>query len=213
VSDKGTVIGLSVAAVGIFGGAVVESGGVDILFALINLPSFLIVILGTLGVMITAFPLERITAIPKVVGVAFRQEHTSERELVSLFVKLAERARREGLLALENEAKEIHDKSIQKGILLVVDGTDPELVREIMEADVAAMSERHEGKYAVFEAGGGFAPTLGIIGTVMGLINVLSRPPCAARKKRLMQAQPVPRPRQLPPNHGPRTRPSQKRPR
>ena len=59
-------------------------------------------------------------------------------------------------------------------MLLVVDGTDPELVREIMEADVAAMSERHEGKYAMFEAAGGFAPTMGIIGTVMGLVNVLS---------------------------------------
>jgi len=174
MSDKGTMIGLGLAAVGIFGGAVVESGSVDILFALINVPSFMIVILGTLGVMITAFPLERITAIPKVLGVAFRQEHTSERDLVSLFVRLSERARREGLLALEGEANEIHDASIKKGILLVVDGTDPELVREIMEADVAAMSERHEGKYAVFEAGGGFAPTLGIIGTVMGLINVLS---------------------------------------
>jgi chemotaxis protein MotA len=174
MSDKGTMIGLGLAGVGILGGAVVESGSTDILFALINLPSFMIVILGTLGVMITAFPLERITAIPKVLAVAFRQEHASERDMVSLFVRLAERARREGLLALETEAQEIHDKSIKKGVLLVVDGTDPELVREIMEADVAAMSERHEGKYAVFEAGGGFAPTLGIIGTVMGLINVLS---------------------------------------
>src|SRR5688572_6435071 len=136
MSDKGTMIGLGLAAVGIFGGAVVESGSVDILFALINVPSFMIVILGTLGVMITAFPLERITAIPKVLGVAFRQEHTSERDLVSLFVRLSERARREGLLALEGEANEIHDASIKKGILLVVDGTDPELVREIMEADV-----------------------------------------------------------------------------
>ena len=112
--------------------------------------------------------------VPKVLGVAFRQEATSERDLVSLFVRLAERARREGLLALESEAAEIHDKGIQKGVLLVVDGTDPDLVREIMESDVAAMSERHEGKFAMFAAAGGFAPTMGIIGTVMGLVNVLS---------------------------------------
>src|SRR5207245_3158408 len=111
---------------------------------------------------------------PKILGVAFHQEHTSERDLVALFVRLAERARREGLLALESEAAEIHDPSIKKGVLLVVDGTDPELVREVMESDVAAMSERHEGKYAMFEAAGGFAPTMGIIGTVMGLVNVLS---------------------------------------
>jgi chemotaxis protein MotA len=107
-------------------------------------------------------------------GVAFRMEVTSERELVSLFVKLADRARREGLLALETEAAQIEDHSIKKGVMLVVDGTDPELVREIMESDVAAMSERHEGKFAMFAAAGGFAPTMGIIGTVMGLVNVLS---------------------------------------
>jgi chemotaxis protein MotA len=110
----------------------------------------------------------------KVLGVAFRVEHSSERDLVSLFVKLADRARREGLLALESEAAQIEDHAIQKGVMLVVDGTDPELVREIMESDVAAMSERHEGKYAMFEAAGGYAPTMGIIGTVMGLVNVLS---------------------------------------
>src|SRR6266550_600178 len=79
------------------------------------------------------------------------------------------------LFALLNlPSQTIEDSSIKKGVLLVVDGTDPELVREIMEADVAAMSERHEGLFAMFAAGGGFAPTMGIIGTVMGLVNVLS---------------------------------------
>jgi len=172
--DKGTGIGLGIALISILGAAVVEAGSVGILFALLNLPSAMIVFGGTIGTIIVSFPLDRVTKLGKVLGVAFRQEATSERDLVTLFVRLAERARREGLLALEGEAAEIHDKSIQKGVLLVVDGTDPELVREIMESDVAAMSERHEGKFAMFAAGGGFAPTMGIIGTVMGLVNVLS---------------------------------------
>ncbi len=172
--DKGTGIGLGLALVAILGAAVVEAGSVGILFALLNLPSAMIVFGGTIGTLIVAFPLDRVTKLGKVLGVAFHQEETSERDLVNLFVRLAERARREGLLALEGEASEIHDESIRKGVLLVVDGTDPELVREIMESDVAAMSERHEGKYAMFEAAGGFAPTMGIIGTVMGLVNVLS---------------------------------------
>jgi chemotaxis protein MotA len=172
--DKGTSIGLIVALIAILGAAVVEAGSISILFALINLPSAMIVFGGTLGTIIIAFPLERVTQLGKVLGVAFRQVSSSERELVSLFVRLAERARREGLLALEGEAREIADHSLQKGLLLVVDGTDPELVREIMESDVAAMSERHEARYAIFEAAGGFAPTMGIIGTVMGLVNVLS---------------------------------------
>ncbi len=172
--DKGTGIGLAIALICIFGASVVESGSIAILFALLNIPSLMIVFGGTIGALLVAFPMERVTKLGKVLGVAFRMETSSERELVSLFVRLAERARREGLLALEGEAAEIHDKSIQKGVLLVVDGTDPELVREIMESDVAAMSERHEGKFAMFAAAGGFAPTMGIIGTVMGLVNVLS---------------------------------------
>jgi chemotaxis protein MotA len=172
--DKGTSIGLGVALIAILGAAVVEAGSISILFALINLPSAMIVFGGTLGTILVSFPLERVTQLGKILGVAFRDVASSERELVSLFVRLAERARREGLLALEGEAREITDHTLQKGLLLVVDGTDPELVREIMESDVAAMSERHEARYAMFEAAGGFAPTMGIIGTVMGLVNVLS---------------------------------------
>jgi chemotaxis protein MotA len=172
--DRGTGIGLGLALVAIFGAAVVEAGSIGILFALLNLPSAMIVFGGTIGAILVAFPMERVTKLGKVLGVAFRQQETSERDLVNLFVRLAERARREGLLALETEAGTIDDHSIQKGVLLVVDGTDPELVREIMESDVAAMSERHEGNFAMFSAGGGFAPTMGIIGTVMGLVNVLS---------------------------------------
>jgi chemotaxis protein MotA len=172
--DRGTGIGLGVALVCILGAAVVEAGSIGILFALMNLPSAMIVFGGTIGTIMVAFPMERVVKMGKVLGVAFRQEVTSDRDLVTLFVRLAERARREGLLALESEAQTIEDKSIQKGVLLVVDGTDPELVREIMESDVSAMSERHEGNFAMFAAGGGFAPTMGIIGTVMGLVNVLS---------------------------------------
>jgi chemotaxis protein MotA len=172
--DKGTAIGLILALCAIFGAAVVESGSVSILFALMNLPSAMIVFGGTIGAVIVSFPLDRVKKLPKVLGIAFRQVASSERELVNLFVRLSERARREGLLALETEAGQIEDTAIKKGVLLVVDGTDPELVREIMESDVAAMSERHEGLFAMFAAAGGFAPTMGIIGTVMGLVNVLS---------------------------------------
>jgi len=172
--DRGTAIGLALAMISILGAAVVEAGSSTILFALMNLPSAMIVFGGTIGALIVAFPLGRVTKLVKVLGVAFRQEGAADRDLVNLFVRLAERARREGLLALETEASEIQDQSIKKGVLLVVDGTDPELVREIMELDVASMSERHEGNFAMFSAAGGFAPTMGIIGTVMGLVNVLS---------------------------------------
>src|ERR1044071_8141539 len=102
--DKGTGIGLGIALFFILGAAVVESGSIGILFALMNLPSAMIVFGGTIGTVLVAFPMERVTKLPKVLGVAFRMEMTSERELVNIFVKLADRARREGLLALESEA-------------------------------------------------------------------------------------------------------------
>src|SRR5438270_1842844 len=103
--DRGTAIGLGVALVAILGAAVVEAGSVSILFALMNLPSAMIVFGGTIGTVLVAFPMDRVTRLGKVLRVAFRQEKVSERELVSLFVRLAERARREALLALETEAQ------------------------------------------------------------------------------------------------------------
>jgi chemotaxis protein MotA len=172
--DKGTSIGLLVGVVALLGGAVVESGGIDILFALLNIPAFMIVVFGTFGATLVAFPLERVLSLPKIMGVAFRQPVAEGRQVVHTFVKLAERARREGLLALESNANEQEDPFMKKGLLLVVDGTDPELVRDILEGDIAAMAERHEARYGILETMGGFAPTMGIIGTVMGLINVLS---------------------------------------
>src|SRR5207248_11645189 len=101
--DKGTAIGLGVALVAILGAAVVAAGSIGILFARLNLPSAMIVFGGTIGTVIVAFPLDRVTKLGKVVGVAFRHDETSDRDLLNLFVRVSERARREGLLALEGE--------------------------------------------------------------------------------------------------------------
>ncbi len=175
MSDRGALIGLVLGLFAIFGAGVVEGGGNPlVLLAFLNAPAGLIVFGGTIGATIVAFPLDRVKALPSILALAFQQRAAEERHLVNLYVRLAERARREGLLALENDANEVEDPFMRKGLLLVVDGTDPELVQEVLEADVAAMAERHEGRYAMLEAMGGFAPTMGIIGTVMGLVNVLS---------------------------------------
>ena len=87
--------------------------------------------------------------------------------------RYAERARRDGLLALEEELESIDDEYLKKGLQLVVDGTDPDLVREILEAEIDGMRARHKEGAEPFEKAGGFAPTMGIIGTVMGLVHVL----------------------------------------
>jgi chemotaxis protein MotA len=92
---------------------------------------------------------------------------------VELLVSLAEQARREGLLALDTKVDQIEDEFTKKGLQLVVDGVDPELVRDILEAEIDGMAARHATGAAPFEKAGGFAPTMGIIGTVMGLVHVL----------------------------------------
>jgi chemotaxis protein MotA len=92
---------------------------------------------------------------------------------VQQFVHLAGRARKEGLLALEQEVASIEHPLLKKGITMVVDGTDPEVVKSVLNIDVAAKEARHEVGIVLFESLGGYAPTLGIIGTVLGLIRVL----------------------------------------
>jgi chemotaxis protein MotA len=97
------------------------------------------------------------------------------RRQVDDLVGYAERARRDGLLALEEELEEVDDAYSRKGLQLVVDGTPPELVREILEAEIHGMRGRHKSGVKVFEAAGGFAPTMGVLGTVMGLISALQK--------------------------------------
>ncbi len=92
---------------------------------------------------------------------------------VSLLVSLAEQARREGLLALDQRVAEVDDDFTRKGLQLVVDGIDPDLVRDVLEAEIDGMTARHHMGATIFEKAGGFAPTMGIIGTVMGLVHVL----------------------------------------
>ncbi len=171
--DLATVIGLGLAVVGIIGGNVVEGGNPA---ALINIPGFMIVIFGTLGATIIAQPLERVIGLPKAILKAFfgGPSHKAG-EIVDLFVTMADKARREGLLALEADVENIHDEFTRKGVQLMIDGTDPELLREIMEIEAEAMKERHEANFSVLELMGGISPTIGVLGAVMGLMSVMGK--------------------------------------
>lgn len=169
--DLGTVIGLLVATIGILGGFIIEGGAVGGLF---NIPGLMIVVVGTLGATMVAFPLGQILKIPKLYMIAILGgSHQDSGEMSASLVEMAEKARREGLLSLEDEAQKVHDPFAKKGLMLMIDGTDPEALRSILEIDIEGVSARHKENAKVFEAGGGFAPTLGVLGAVMGLITVL----------------------------------------
>jgi chemotaxis protein MotA len=156
---------------GIFGGMMMEGGSPA---ALISPSSMLIVIVGTLGTGFISFPLSRMTGLVGIIKNAFFEKKHDPRHVVDELVAMAEKSRREGLLSLESMAGGINDPFIKKGLQLMIDGADPERLRSIMEIEIAAREERHEEGVAVLEALGGFAPTLGIMGMVLGLINVLS---------------------------------------
>ncbi|MBX5469462.1 MAG: flagellar motor protein [Thermoleophilaceae bacterium] len=165
-----TAIGIAVSFFGLALGAIMEG---DKLPAFLNIPAFLIVVVGTLGASLAGTGFDNFKKVPKLYAKAFTAEKPDLRAQVELMVRYAEMARREGLLALEDQLSEIDDEFTRKGLQLVVDGTDPELVREILENEMDAMAHRHALGVAPFEKAGGFAPTMGIIGTVMGLVHVL----------------------------------------
>jgi chemotaxis protein MotA len=134
----------------------------------------LIVLVGTLGATITGTSFDSIKAIPKLYKKAFSPDVLDLNGRVTELVRYAEQARRDGLLALDEQLANVEDPFTKKGLQLVVDGTDPELVADVLEAENDAMRKRHQAATQPFEKAGGYAPTLGIIGTVFGLVHVLS---------------------------------------
>ena len=171
--DIATLVGLILAIVGIIGGNVMEGGNPA---ALINIPGFMIVILGSLGATMISQPLDRIIGLPKtLMGAFFGAKAHDEVGTVDLFVTMADKARREGLLALEADVDKIHDEFTRKGVQLMIDGTDPELLRQIMEIDAESTKHRAEGGAQVLEFMGGIAPTIGVLGAVLGLMGVMGK--------------------------------------
>ncbi len=169
--DITTLLGILLGFGAMIASVFIEGGE---LTALINISGAVIVFGGTLGATLTSHPMRTVKKLPKLIALAFKGQPDKPEELIDFFVDLASQARREGLLSLEERAQSIEDPFLKKGIMLVVDGVDPKMVREILHAEKNSMIHRHQEGYSMLEAMGGFAPTMGIIGTVMGLVHVLS---------------------------------------
>ena len=167
-----TIIGIALAIGGLLFGASMEGTPMGALF---NVPAMIIIIGGLAGVCLASSGMEGAKLIPALYKKAFAGERPDMRAQVEDLVSYAERARRDGLLALEEELEGIEDRYTRKGLQLVVDGTEPELVRDILDAEIDGMRQRHKAGAKIFDIAGGFAPTMGIIGTVMGLISVLQK--------------------------------------
>jgi chemotaxis protein MotA len=168
--DPATLAGIAIAFVSILVSVVLEGGNPAVLLAP---PAMLLVLGGTFGVAMAGGLMRDTTGIFGVLKSALTAKPESADESVRKLVEFAEIARRDGLLALEEPAKSLDDPFLRRGIELAVDGTDSEELRDILENEVAALRARHKAGAKFFTDMGGFAPTLGIVGTVLGLVHVL----------------------------------------
>ena len=169
--DLATVLGI-VSGFGLIILAIMMGGGISLF---INIPSVMIVLGGTFAATLINFPLKQVIGVFKVVKNAFFSKTQPPSELISLLVDFATRARREGILALESAVEGIEDEFLRRGIRLAVDGVEPQLVKDILETEMNYLKERHRLGASILEAMGTYSPALGMIGTLIGLIQMLQQ--------------------------------------
>lgn len=153
--------------------AIATNSGISGAVYFIQAASIFVVFGGLTAAILINFSMAEVKLLPKVFKEAFRQEQQDLPTLINTFVSLSTKARREGLLALEASLEEVNDPFIRKGVLLAVDGIEPDIIKDIMMAEVVAMEERHRKGRAIIEKCGEYAPAWGMIGTLIGLVLML----------------------------------------
>jgi chemotaxis protein MotA len=168
--DYSSLIGIAVALVGIIGGQLLEGGYVG---SLLQGAAFLIVLGGTAGAVMVQSPAQVFARGVKMVKWIVLPPDFAPRRMIADVFRWSLSARKEGLLSLEEQAEIAADPFARKGLQLLVDGTDPEKLREAMEVEIITFEEYHRQAARIWEAAGGYAPTIGILGAVLGLIHVM----------------------------------------
>lgn len=171
--DLLTPIGITIGFIMIMA-AILSNAGAEGFVSFLDISSILIVLGGVVGSLLINFKMDQIKLTGRVVKESFHQNERKLPDLINLFIRLSERARREGILALENELDDVDDPFIKKGILLAVDGIEPEVIHDIMNAEITAMEERHYRGRMIIEKCGEYAPAWGMIGTLIGLVLMLN---------------------------------------
>lgn len=168
--DIATIVGIAV-AFGLIAWSILLGGSLS---GFIDMPSVAVVLGGTFGALLVNFPLPKILGLAGVFKKTFLFTLDDPDAVITKMVKYAERARREGMLALEEDSENETDPFLRKGLRLAVDGTDPQLLEKILETDVGQIESRHAEGSKILAAGGTFAPAFGMIGTLIGLVNMLA---------------------------------------
>ena len=167
--DIATIFGI-ISAFGLVLIAITMGGGIKLF---INLPSVMIVVGGTMGATMVNYPLKEVLGVLQVVKNVFFKKVMSGRDIIKQFIEFANKARREGILSLESDIKKVGEDFIKKGVQLSIDGLEPQSIREILETEITFIQDRHRKGAEIFTTMGTFFPALGMIGTLIGLVQML----------------------------------------
>lgn len=168
--DKSTVGGIVLATGGILAGLLIEGGRIA---QVVQPTAAMIVFGGTMGAVMVQFPLPVVKQAFKHLAHVFLDKSQDPKAIIREVVGYAIRARKDGIVSLDSELEKITDPFLKKSLMLAVDGTEPQELRKMMELELDNQAEHSEKVAQVFESAGGFAPTIGIIGAVLGLIQVM----------------------------------------
>jgi chemotaxis protein MotA len=170
--EKATVIGLVLAVIAVGVGMTLKGASV---MSLLNPAALLIIFGGTAATLFVGFQMSELKKFPKLTKILFKQQQLIEKkELVRRFMDWVSITRREGLLALETQVDQIEDAFLRNGMRMIIDGNDSEFVRDVLLEEIASTEERHRNGALIFTQAGTYAPTLGVLGAVVGLIAALS---------------------------------------
>ncbi|HEX7056817.1 MAG TPA: flagellar motor stator protein MotA [Bacilli bacterium] len=171
--EKSTLIGIILGFFAVVVGMYLK--GANPLFVLEVPAAWIIIIIGTAASLFMGFPMSEMKKFPKLVKIIFsKPKLPPKKDLIRLFMEWATITRREGLLALESKVEEIDDAFLRNGMRMIIDGNDQDFVRDVLMEEISAMEERHKAGALIFSQAGMYAPTLGVLGAVVGLIAALS---------------------------------------
>lgn len=168
--DITTIVGLILALGGIGTGYAMEGGSFT---ALVAISPIFIIFGGTFGVVAVTMKANDVKQLPKLLKILFTQRKYDTLKLIEDLCAWAKISRKDGVVALDNIKKEIDDPFVRRGIDYILDGNDHETIHDFLEKEIESMMERHHAGSQPFEQAGGFSPTMGIIGTVLGLVTIL----------------------------------------
>ena len=168
--DKATIIGLVLGIGAILGGQMLEGGGIR---SIMQVTAAIIVFGGTFGAVFISFPFHEVIGAFQGIKKIIKEPPEDPLQIIKQISNYTNKARKEGILSLEKEVKNVEDPFLKKSLTMAVDGVEPNMIREVMEKELEYIDEHGKGSAKVFKAAGGYAPTIGILGAVLGLIQVM----------------------------------------